>query len=171
MNEELVHEARRGDQEALAQLLYNNYDIVYKTLIKFTLNTNLAEELAQETMVRAIEKISLYDPEKSKFSSWLITIAQHIYIDTLRKGKNERKYVAEQGIKLELETSTDDDWIRALEALGHLPEDTRFPVVLKHYYGYSYEEISSLMKINVGTVKSRIHNALKALRKELEQDG
>jgi RNA polymerase sigma-70 factor, ECF subfamily len=168
MDEELVYQAQQGDQEALAQLLYKNYDVVYKTLIKFTLNATLAEDLAQEAMVRAIEKIHLYQPQKSKFSSWLITIAQNIYIDSLRKGKSEQKYTAGQAHTMELGEPPNEDWSQVLEALAHLPEDSRLPVILKHYYGYSYEEIAIRMKINIGTVKSRIHNTLKLLKKEME---
>lgn len=45
-----------------------------------------------------------------------------------------------------------------------------FSVILKHYYGYSYEEIARMMRIAEGTVKSRVHNGLKRLRKELQEN-
>jgi len=57
-----------------------------------------------------------------------------------------------------------------LDALSKLDNIIRFPLLLKHYYGYSYEEISKKMSIPLGTVKSRIHNGLKFLRKELGCD-
>lgn len=169
--QELIVRAKNGNKEALARLLQCNYEIVFKYLIKFTLDLNTAEDITQDTMLRAIEKFDKYIQEKSKFSSWLITIAQNIYLDLIRKNKTKKKYLAEGDVLESLILKTeiyDDTWKRILEVLSKLNEDTRFPIILKHYYGYSYEEIAKKMKIMVGTVKSRIHNGLKVLKKEME---
>lgn len=172
MDGHLMEEARGGNRQSLARLLYDNYEMVFKYLIKFTLNKSTAEDLVQETMVRAIEKFELFDPSKAKFSTWLITIAQNIYLDGIRRKKREQKHFDEE-IQLEdlcdLQEEHDEDLDRVLEALSRLPDDSRFPLVLKHYHGYSLEEIARIMSIPLGTVKSRIHNAIKAVRKELEQ--
>ncbi|MCX8131913.1 MAG: RNA polymerase sigma factor SigY [Clostridia bacterium] len=173
MDEILIGKARSGNQEALAQLLYLNYEFVYRYLVKFTLNVNIAEDLTQETMVKAIEKFHLYIPEKSKFSTWLIAIAQNIYLDGIRKHKREQKYIETDGIGEEFSSDSgghDDSWNRMLDELTKLSEEVRIPLVMKHYYGYSYEEIAVAMQIPLGTVKSRIHNGLKSLRKEFEHD-
>lgn len=171
MEEQLVKEARNGSQGALARLLYDNYEIVFKTLVKFTMNRNVAEDLAQETMVKAIERFELFNPQKAKFSTWLVAIAQNLYLDTLRRKKREQQHIQEE-VALEdlydLQAEHDEEWDRVLEALARLPDESRFPLVLKHYYGYSLEEIAHKMSIPLGTVKSRIHNAIKAIRKELE---
>lgn len=171
MERDLADEAAGGNRSALTRLLYENYDIVFKYLIKFTMSKNLAEDLAQETMVRAIEKIGLYDSRKSKFSTWLITVARNIYIDSLRKKKHEQIYInAETAMEdlFEVPCDSKEDWHRMLEALAALSDESRCPLVLKHYYGYSLDEIAKIMKIPLGTVKSRIHNAIKNVRKELE---
>jgi RNA polymerase sigma-70 factor (ECF subfamily) len=172
MEEHLIEEAFAGNRHSLARLLYDNYEMVFKYLIKFTLNKSLAEDLVQETMVRAIEKFELYDPVKAKFSTWLIAIAQNIYLDGMRKRKREKKYM-EDDPQLEdlcsLQAEYNEDWHRVLEALSHLSEESRFPLVSKHYYGYSLEEIAKMMMLPLGTVKSRIHNAIQAVRKELDQ--
>ncbi|MOA50598.1 RNA polymerase sigma factor SigY [compost metagenome] len=60
-----------------------------------------------------------------------------------------------------------DEWPEALQALGELKSEWRMPVLLKYYYGYAQEEIAAMLDIPVGTVKSRLHNGLKQLRKEL----
>ena len=171
MGEEWVKEAKKGNQEALAQLLYANYEFLYKFLIKLTFNTSIAEDISQETMVRAIEKFHMYNPDKSKFSTWLIAIGQNIYMDYLRKSKRQSLYISDESIdnsELNDNPENDDRWHIALDALKRISEEVRIPIVLKHYYGYSLEEISDIMSIPVGTVKSRIHNGLKVLRKELE---
>ena len=173
MEERLIEDAKKGNRHSLAKLLYEDYEMVFRYLVKFTLNKNLAEDLVQETMVRAIEKFELFDPDKSKFSTWLIAIAQNIYLDGIRKRKREKAHINEE-LQLEalydLQTEHDEDWDRVLDALSRLPEESRIPLVMKHYHGYSLEEIAKIMSIPLGTVKSRIHNAIKAVRKELEQD-
>lgn len=165
----LIKNAKNGNQLALAKLFQQNYSFLLKYLIKVTMNKSVAEDIAQETLAKCIEKIHLYN-EKSKFSSWLISIATNLYIDQLRKNKREAKWQQEQGIrglKWQIE-SRNEDWNDALTALAKLTDDVRIPIVLKHYYGYSYDEIGSIMKVSPGTIKSRIHNGILAIRKELK---
>lgn len=168
----LIKMAKRGDSEALASLLQGNYNFLLKYLIKITMNRAVAEDLTQETMLKAIEKIKLYNG-KSKFSSWLITIATHHYIDDIRKKKRERNYLRdEQGLRSIrwMVDNTSEEWPIVLDVLHDLPDTQRLPIILKHYYGYSLEEISKMTKTPIGTVKSRIHNGLHVVRRELNKD-
>jgi RNA polymerase sigma-70 factor (ECF subfamily) len=171
MDDNLIQRAINGDQNALAGLLYNNYEFVFKFMVKLTYNKSLSEDLTQETMIRAIEKINLFVPGKSKFSSWLITLAKNIYVDHLRKYKHEQNLFSLDDLlpQFEIHTGEDSDSVRnMLEALRRLSDDIRIPIILKHYYGYSYDEIAAIMAKPPGTVKSRIHNGIGLLRKELE---
>lgn len=162
--------AKRGDQLAFAMLFKNNYPFLVKYLIKITMNPDTAEDLAQETMAKCVEKIGMFNG-KAKFSSWLISIATHLYIDRKRKSKREKKWKQQEEafrrIKWQLE-SRNEEWNDTLSALGKLKEDIRIPIILKHYYGYSYEEIGEMLKISAGTVKSRVHNGIMAVREELK---
>lgn len=167
-----IEQAIKGDTLALSALLKQHYAFLLKYLIKITMNPAEAEDLTQETMIRCIEKIGTYNG-RAKFSSWLITIATNLYIDDLRRKKRERKlWEQERGLrKMRWQSAhTDTDWPPVLDALGRLNHDVRVPVILKHYYGYSYDEISRMIGIAEGTVKSRVHNGLKRLRKELKTD-
>jgi RNA polymerase sigma-70 factor, ECF subfamily len=167
-----VRLAKQGDAAAFAILFHENYPFLVKYLIKITLNIDLAEELAQETMAKCVEKIHLFNG-KSKFSSWLISMATNQYIDQLRKKKREVKWQTQEyafrGIKWHFE-SRNEEWNDALNALGKLSEDVRIPIILKHYYGYSYDEIGEMLKLSPGTVKSRVHNGIVAVRRELKLD-
>jgi RNA polymerase sigma-70 factor (ECF subfamily) len=169
---ELVSRAAKGDHVAFAMLFQQNYPMLVKYLIKITFSPELAEELSQETMAKCVEKIGLYNG-KAKFSTWLIQIATNLYIDQTRKKKREQNWqINEQHIrkmKWTLE-SRNEDWNDCLEALGKLKNDVRIPIILKHYYGYSYEEIGKILGIHSGTVKSRIHNGIQVIRKELKLD-
>lgn len=162
-----IERAKKGDRQALAQLFQQHYSFLLKYLIKFTMNLSYAEELAQETMVKGMEKIHLYNG-KASFSSWLIQIGTHLYIDQVRKKKREQKWLEREGIRQLKWTMQRQhaEWPAILEVLQILPEENRIPIVLKHYYGYTHEEIARMLKIPEGTVKSRIHYGLKSLRKE-----
>ncbi|MDQ0268979.1 RNA polymerase sigma factor SigY [Cytobacillus purgationiresistens] len=164
---QLIRRAKKGDQLAFAKLFQENYPILFKYLIKVTMSAELSEELTQETMAKAIEKMHVFH-ERSKFSTWLISIATNLYIDFQRKAKRERNWKAQEDayrkMKWQVE-SNNEDWNDALTELGKLPEGHRVPIVLKHYYGYSYDEIGEIMNISSGTVKSRVHNGIMAVRK------
>lgn len=178
MNEtQRVHAAKRGDDEALAKLLQEHYLFVFKYLLQLTLHRQSAEDLTQDTVVRAIEKIRLYDEHRSKFSSWLLTIATRLFLDHQRKKRREsntstlaRQDVEEETRHLRWQIeSMDGEWFLLIDALARLPNDTRAAVILKHYYGYDYNEIGDILNIPTGTAKSRVHYGLRALRKEWAQ--
>lgn len=165
-----IRQAQRGDQQALAELLDRNYSFLFKYVLKMTMNYSQTEDLVQETMLRCIEKIHLYNG-KSKFSSWLITIATRLYIDIMRRRKREQQWMEQEQSLRYLQwqmNKEDEDWPEVLQALGRLSYDSRLPIVLRHYYGYSYEEIARMMDVPAGTVKSRIHNGMHNIRKELK---
>lgn len=171
-DERVLARAVRGDDDALADLLRSHYGMLYKYVLKVAMNKTLAEDLVQETMLRAIERIGTFR-RRSKFSSWLIAIATRLYLDEMRKRQRSDRWQTEeqalQGIRFQA-ALRQQEWPEALDALGELSYDVRVPILLKYYYGYAYDEIAGWMDIPVGTVKSRLHNGLKQLRKELKDD-
>ncbi|WP_219838773.1 RNA polymerase sigma factor SigY [Paenibacillus sp. R14(2021)] len=170
--ERLVALAVRGDDEALASLLRGGYAMLYRYMLKITMNKAIAEDLVQETMLKAIERIGDFQ-RRSKFSTWLISIATRLYLDEMRKEQRAQKWQtaeqALQGIRFQA-AMQQQEWPLALDALGGLSYEIRVPILLKYYYGYAYEEIAAWMDIPVGTVKSRLHNGLARLRKELKDE-
>lgn len=157
----------------LARSLREHYGLVFHYLLKVTMDRSLAEDLTQETMIRAIEKHDKYDGS-SKFSTWLITIGTRIFLDAMRKRKREINLLREQArvsaFRWET-TARGGEWTELLESLEKLSREERIPLVLKHYYGYTYDEIGGMTGLPSGTVKSRIHHAMRKLRKELSEDG
>lgn len=170
---ELIISAKKGDHRSFAILFRENYPLLVKYLLKITMDPDLAEEFAQAAMARCVEKIHLFKG-KSKFSSWLISIATNLYIDHYRKLKRERQWsegeTNARKLQWQLE-SRNEEWTDALAALSKLSEEMRIPIVLKHYYGYSYDEIAEILNIAEGTAKSRVHHGLLAVRRELKLDG
>lgn len=165
----LIQQAVKGDTRSLSELLRRHYSFLYQYTLKLTMDKSRAEDITQDTMLKAIEKIGTYRGQ-SKFSTWLIAIASRLAIDKGRRRARERKWVEEEGAlrALRYETlSRMNDWPEALQAIGELDEKLRMAVLLKYYYGYSQEEIAEMADVPVGTVKSRIHAGMKQLRKEL----
>jgi len=167
-----IERAIKGDTYALSVLLQEYYEFLLKYLIKITLNPVLAEDLTQDTMVRCIEKIGTYNG-KSKFSSWLITIGTNLYMDYLRKVKRENNLLEKERAirKIQWQAALrNENWLPALSILNQLSFNARVPIILKHYYGYSYKEVGRMIGVSEGTVKSRVHNGLKVIQKELGSD-
>lgn len=164
--DELVRLARRGDSQALAELLQRNYLSVKKYLVTVTLDHALAEDLTQETMIHAIQRFRQYSG-RSRLSTWLIAIATNLYLDAMRRQGREQRLQKETAHVAVTTGQPPAEWEDLLIALHRLPRDVVLPIVLKHYYGYAYEDIAATMGIPVGTVKSRIHNGMETLRKGL----
>lgn len=168
---DLIRKAKNGDTLALSKLLQQNYSFLVKYLVKVTLHPQIVEDLTQETMMKCIEKIQLYNGD-SKFSSWLITIATNLFIDQQRRKKREKAWIEQEQALRKMKwnaANRNEDWKDVLDVLAKIHEEIRLPIVLKHYYGYSYEEIGNMMGIAEGTVKSRVSNGLKRMRKELAE--
>ncbi len=162
---ELVYKAKKGDLKAMEELLDQNYAILKGYLLKITLDRELAADLTQETMLKALKKIKKFK-NRSKFSTWLISIGTNLYKDHLRK--NHRLIMVEDIDKLQvgiLEAKETD--LIITELLAELPLDKRLVLVLKHYFGYNYQEIGQMLNCPVGTVKSRMYYCMNFLRKRM----
>ncbi len=170
---ELVEKAKQGNKSALNTLLTTNYGILKGYIIKMTGNPELSQDIIQDAMLKAVVNIGKFYPE-SKFSTWLIKIATNTYIDYLRKNKTTEL------IDEALESKDEDpettvinnlDYKEAMSILLALPYEKRAVFILKHYYGYKYEEIAQILNCPVGTVRSRLHNTIKHIVSEFERKG
>lgn len=156
------------EERTLASLLQANYLKVLGYFLKITQDLDLAKDLTQETMVKAIKKFSQYRGE-AQFSSWLISIGTNLYRDELRKQKlSWRKDPSVlNGGRQRMQTVVNS--VDLKQALLQLPPEKRIPLLLKYYYDYSYQEIAACLGIPIGTVRSRLHSAVHCLRTILEE--
>jgi len=132
-----------------------------------TRNPAREEDLVQETLTRAIQKQHLWEPD-SDLRVWLFTIMHHQNVNQIRRAMRD------SAIDLEtcshtLVARTDPTascQLRELErALGELPEDQRQVILLAGLEGLSYDETAAVIKVAVGTVRSRLSRGREALRK------
>ncbi|HEY9062925.1 MAG TPA: sigma-70 family RNA polymerase sigma factor [Pseudobacteroides sp.] len=169
---ELLGLAKSGDRNALESLLTVNYKMVYGYLFKLTMDEDLAKDLTQDTMTRAIINIKKFKGE-SKFSTWMISIASNLFKDTVKKKGHTYEDIDEivdldAGEDVENAVITREKLTVLKKALAGIPAEMRQAFILKHYYNYSYEEISTILHCPVGTVRSRIHYSIKKLKSVLD---
>ena len=158
---------RRGDHEAFQQLVERHQ----RPLLNFFWRmgaSNHSEDLAQETFVRLWKYRKKYKA-KAKFTTFLYTLARHAWLDHLRK--HTRFQLFTQRYREDMPDSTDgglDRLRRKLDiqdALNQLTPKLREVLVLAVHQGLSYKEIARVLHLPVGTVKSRVFNALATLRR------
>ena len=176
LNEE---EVRRFQQDALPML-----DSLYGAALRMTRNPADAEDLVQETMLRAFRSFDRFEPG-TNLKAWLFRILTNAYINTYRKKQREPQKVSQDQVEdfdlyqelkdhdpelsrtpetIVLDSLVDSD---ILEAIEDLPEQFRLAVVLSDIEGFSYAEMAEIMGVPMGTVMSRLHRGRRALQKRL----
>ncbi|MEM8678864.1 MAG: RNA polymerase sigma factor [Planctomycetota bacterium] len=133
-----------------------------------------AEDVAQEVFVAAYRHREQFDPRRARFSTWLFTIARHRCINSLKKKKLDTvafdEFTADRppGLRVEERTAF---WESLDRALAALPWEQRTVFVLAEIEQLAYAEIAEIEKTSLGTIKSRLHRAKRALRAALEPMG
>jgi RNA polymerase sigma factor (sigma-70 family) len=148
---------------------------LYNFAIAFTKNFDDANDLVQDTYVKAIRYANLYT-EGTNLQAWLYTILKNTYFNNYRSSTARSKIITVtedyQSHQL-LKSSTTNTGIGTMineditKALRTLPDDYSVPF-LRYFEGYKYLEIAEEMQIPVGTVKTRIHMARKMLKAKLK---
>jgi RNA polymerase sigma-70 factor (ECF subfamily) len=168
---ELVEASKKGNKSAQNTLLTENYSILKGYTIKMTGDPYLAQDIIQETMLKALININKFTPY-GKFSTWLIKISTNVYRDYLRKTKVseplDEALESSQG-NVENITISNIEYKEIMQILLKISYEKRAVFILKHYYGYKYEEISEMLGCPVGTVRSRLHNCIKYILSEMEE--
>lgn len=133
-----------------------------------------AEDLVQETLLRAWRHPEALDPERGSVRAWLFTTARHLAIDAWRRRSARVSEVVTDALP---EPAADDETERAVEAwtvaeaLARLSPSHREVLIECFYRGRSVAEAASKLGVPAGTVKSRTHYALRSLRLALEELG
>lgn len=174
MEASLWQKAQAGDTIALNMLLGDHYAMTYGFLIKVTGDRQRASDLTQDTMIRAVVNLHKFRGD-AKFSSWLIRIAINTYKNDQKKYKKQMisydqdlPMVPSHDVSLEEVVEDKMDLALVLSILQKQKPVNRTIFILKFYEGYTYEEISLVTGIKVGTCKSKAHYTLEKIRKELE---
>ena len=184
-DQEVVLLARGGREAAYRELVRRYERPVFALVYRMVRDRELAEDLAQETFVKALNAIESYRPE-FKFSSWIFKIANNAAIDHLRRRELDTLSLdgsphaetpeAMQATALQIGARQESplDAVEARElggaievAIGRLRPEYRSCILLRHVEGRAYEEIAEILDLPLGTVKTYIHRARNELRQAL----
>lgn len=170
--QEWLQLARKGDDEAFAQLVESYQKPVFNLCYRMLGNPQEAEDAAQETFWRAYQALQRYDPQRS-FATWLLSIAAHYCIDQQRRRRIPlielddlmTEIVADPAPDPERTLARTQEDEKLHQLLNTLNPQDRAAVILRYWYEFSDEEIASSLSLSVSAVKSRLHRARLALAK------
>lgn len=177
-----IKQVIKGDQDAFGEIVEIYKNSVYQLCFRMLGNRHEAEDMAQEAFIRAYVNIHTFNQDL-KFSTWLFRIATNLCIDRIRKKKPDYYLDAEVAGKEGLtmysqipdKTPLPENEVESLELhetiqkeILKLPEKYRSAIVLKYIEELSLNEISEILDLPLGTVKTRIHRGREALRQQLQ---
>jgi RNA polymerase sigma-70 factor, ECF subfamily len=176
-----IKQVKRGDQSAFEDVVSFFQNKIYQHCFRMLGNAHEAEDIAQEAFIRAYVNIHSFD-DRRKFSTWLYRIATNLTIDRLRKRKPDHYLDAEvkgtEGLDMYSQLADQgrlpEEEVEGLELqryiqyeISKLPPKYRSIIMLRYIEEFSLQEISEILDIPLGTVKTRIHRGREALRKKL----
>ncbi len=168
----LLQRVQHGDEDALISLHTQYANLVFSVAYRVLNDQMGAEEVTQDTFMRLWNKSYTYDPEKGRFTTWLLTVTRRLAIDVLRlRQRREPKagmmFMDEDPGLWENILSVDggSDLRRNLKSvLAQLPSDQSELIELVYFYGMSHNDIAETLSIPLGTVKTRIRLGMQKLR-------
>lgn len=183
-DEELVEKIKKGDVDAYEEIVKKYENKVFGIIYHMIKNQNDVEDLAQEVFIKVYKNLPRFKGDSSLYT-WIYKITVNLCLDEMKKRKNivylDEKLEVEDG-ELERELpSSDKTQVELYEekelkeklhkCICKLPEKQKVMIVLRDIKGFSYEEISEITSIKLGTVKSQINRARLKLKELLDEEG
>ncbi len=176
----LVKQYIAGDESSLEKLIVRHRDRVFGAIYNFTKDVYLTEDLFQEVFIKVVNKLreGKYN-EEGKFLPWVLRMAHNLCIDNYRKTKRQVSIVTSEEFDLfeilPVDSTNGEEMIidqqlkdKVRHLLNELPEEQREVVLLRHYFEFSFKEISELTGVSINTALGRMRYALINLRKVIE---
>ena len=166
-DEKLILRFQEGDINAYNELVKRYKDRLFNFVLRYFNNAEQAEDVVQDTLIKLYTHASYYK-NVAKFSTWIFTIAKNNALTELRKNKrkNTDSLWTDDGQVIDINSKEEslDSKVQneiAIDQLNkfldEIPENFRMAVVLRDFQELSYEEISKILEIPIGTIKSRIN--------------
>ena len=162
------------DQEARLVALYDAHaGPIWRYVVRLTGDRAGADDVVQETLLRAWRSPKILEQEPSTTRAWMLTVARHIVIDEARSARRRHERTVDELPERVTGDDTDAlfDAIIIQEALASLTPEHRAVIVKAYYRGLSVAQTAAELGIPDGTVKSRLHYGLRALRLALQERG
>jgi RNA polymerase sigma-70 factor (ECF subfamily) len=175
---ELLISVKEGDGSALEKLYDRYAALVHSLALQITREPALAQEIVQDVFTKIWVSPNLYDPERGRFSSWLLTVTRNIAIDALRKRERKDRLSILPPLMIYETMHESPDFSEGMEqrelaavvqkGMQILKPEQQTILQLTYWEGFSLSEVARKLGLPPGTVKSRLHSALKHLRDYLE---
>lgn len=175
-----VARARSGDSDAFRVLVEQHSRNVFRLAFRMTGNENDAEDIVQETFLRAYKQLARYE-SRSSFGTWLYRIAANCSLDLIRSRKTRQQFAPPEDEREDFFASipssapgpdrvavSRDVERRVRIAMNDLSQQERTAFVLRHFEGLSIDEISGMLGVGGNAAKHSIFRAVQKLRKALE---
>jgi len=181
-DEELVVVYAQGNNSAFDILLNRHRDTVYSYIYFIVKNRELAEDIFQETFVKAIVTIKQGRyTENGKFRAWISRIAHNLIIDNYRQEKNEQT-ISNDDCEIDLfnnyklsEGTIEDEMIKSQiltdvkKLIDYLPDNQREVLLLRYYQDLSFKEIADITGVSINTALGRMRYAILNMRRMAEE--
>lgn len=166
--EELVGLLQQRREEGFSYL-YDHYSgALYAIIGTIVTDDSLASDVLQEVFLNIYRRIENYDATKSRLYTWMLNIARNAAIDMIRskgfRNMQQNREVNESVYQHSSTGATQVDHIGIRKIIGQLKEELRQVIDLAYFNGYTQEEISDILQIPLGTVKTRVRTGLRQLR-------
>lgn len=168
-NESLMNAYQKGDDEAFNQLYQQLYKPLYSFLFRYTGEEQLSVDIVQDTFEQLQKKRHDFDAQKGMVKSYIFQIGYRLLMNKLNRRKRLRSFFPFL-VPIQTTSFSADDKLAVQQAIAKLPEKQRGVILLAYYHDLPQEDIAKILEIPVGTVKSRLHQALKRLKEELKED-
>lgn len=168
--DDLLLATARGDQSALAQVYDKLAPAVFGLARRVVRDPARAEEITQDVFLSVWRLATRFDPEKGSGRTWIMTITHRRAVDVIRSDEAARRreqQASTADVSYDSVTEQTVSHIReqqVRDCLESLTELQRESVVLAYYGGYTYPEVSTLLKVNPSTIKTRMRDGLARLR-------
>lgn len=181
-DQELVNQYIAGNEFALERLIHRHKDKVYTSIYLMVKDEFLAEDIFQETFIKAIDTLRAgkYN-EEGKFAPWVMRIAYNMCIDHFRRVKRTPGIVTSDGDDIfkhmKFEDTTADEFAQVekmegklKELIEQLPDEQKEVVILRHFFNFSFKEVAEYTNAPLNTCLGRMRYALINLRKLMEEN-
>ncbi len=168
---ELIRRARNGDKAAFETLVAPLLDRLFGLAVQLMRNHDDASDVVQEALVKVYRSLGSFRGD-ADFFVWVSRIVRNTVLDELKRAVRRHEEPTEtlpESLDRSLEGKAEQEELQHIvqDCIGQLSVKLREPLVMYDIEGYAYEDISQILKLNLGTVKSRLNRAREALRQKL----
>ena len=172
LSEDELVTALRNKEKAGAEALYDMYSSsLYGIIFRIVQHEEIAEDLLQDTFVKIWNSFSSYDASKGRLFTWMVNIARNISIDKTRskdfRNSSKTEDIENNVLSLEMQSanSLNPETMGLKELVAKLKPEQKIILDMVYFRGFTHAEVSEELEIPLGTVKTRLRNAIISLRK------